>query len=132
MADAEALLAAHRYANAGQLYGFVVECGLKALLIVCGVTPDASGEIPKGNRLRQHVPVLLDRIVTEGHLIPDGTRAGQYLTHLAHIDKFNLWSVDHRYWRDAALPLHLVPGWKQAAQEVLGALDRAKEAGVLT
>jgi hypothetical protein len=131
MADAEALFTSNRHANAGQLYGFVAECGLKALLIVCGVTPDAKGEIPKGNRLRQHVPALPDRIVNEGHLIPDGTRAGQYLTNLAHIDKFNQWSVDHRYWRDTAIPVHLVPGWKQAAEEVLEALDRAKEAGVL-
>lgn len=132
MVDAEALRNGNRHANAGQLYGFVAECGLKALLIVCGITPDANGEIPSKHRLRQHVPVLPDRIVAEGHLIPDGTRAGQYLTSLAHLGDFKDWSTDHRYWRDAAIPVHLLSTWKQAAEEILQALDQAKAAGVLT
>lgn len=132
MTDADALRSDNRQANAGQLYGFVAECGLKALLIVCGVTPDANGEIPARHRLRQHVPHLPDRIVAEGHLIPDVARAGQYLTSLAHLDDFKDWSTDHRYWRDAAIPVHLLSIWKQAAEEILQALDQAKAAGVLT
>lgn len=129
--DADALGGNNRLANAGQLYGFVAECGLKALLIVCGVVPDANGEIPKGHRFRQHFPALPDRIVADGHLIPDSARAAQYLTSLQFIGDFKDWTTDHRYWRDAAIPLALVPTWKKAAEEILAALDRAKEAGVL-
>ncbi|WP_321944076.1 hypothetical protein [Paraburkholderia tropica] len=132
MVDANSLLTSSRSANAGQLYGFVAECGLKALLIACGVPPDANGEIPQKHRFRQHVPNLPDRIANEGHLIPDGSRANQYLTSLAHLEKFSDWLVDHRYWREAALPLTSVPVWKTAAEEILLMLDKAKEDGVVT
>jgi hypothetical protein len=131
MVDAKSLLAGNRAANAGQLFGFVAECGLKALLIACGVASDANGEIPKGHRLRQHIPALKDRIVVEGHLIPDGMRANKYLLSLAHLTKLADWLVDHRYWSDTALPLGSVDGWRTAAEEILQALDKAKEDGVL-
>jgi hypothetical protein len=132
MTDANSLLANNRSANAGQLYGFVAECGLKALLIACGVPADANGEIPSHHRFRQHVPKLPDRIVAEGHLIPNSSRAGQYLTSLTHLSKFGNWLVDHRYWREAALPLTSVTAWKAAAEEILLMIDKAKEDGVLT
>lgn len=131
MADANSLLASSRSANAGQLYGFVAECGLKALLVVCGVTADSDGEIPKGNRFRQHVPVLPDRIVTDGHLIPDSSRSSQYLTSLAHLGKLSDWLIDHRYWRETALPLASVNAWKTAAEEILQTVDKAKQDGIL-
>lgn len=130
-ADADFLQTHHRIANAGQLYGFAAECGLKALLIACGVTPDASGEIPSRHRFRQHVPVLHDRIVAEGHLIPDGQRAGQYLGSLASTGPLSDWSIDHRYWRAAALPLSSVLAWKSVAEEILAMVDQAKADGVL-
>ena len=132
MIDARSLLVANRAANAGHLFGFVAECGLKALLIACGVAPDANGEIPKGHKFRQHIPALRDRIVADGHLIPDGARASKYLFSLAHLTKLGDWLVDHRYWRDAALPVGSVDGWRVAAEEILQALDKAKEDGVLT
>lgn len=132
MADANSLLANSRSANAGQLYGFVAECGLKALLVACGVPADPNGEIPKDHRFRQHMPVLPDRIVTEGHLIPDSSRAGQYLTSLAHLGKFSDWLIEHRYWRETALPLPSVTEWKTAAEEILQMVDKAKQDGVLT
>jgi len=131
MADANSLLASRRNANAGQLYGFVAECGLKALLIACGVTPDANGEIPSNTRFRQHVPILANRIVAEGNLIPESSRAAQYLTSLAHLDKFADWAIDHRYWKEAALPLPSVTAWKAAAEEILLMVDKAKEDGTL-
>jgi hypothetical protein len=132
MVDANTLLGESRGANAGHLYGIVAECGLKALLIACGVPADSNGEIPLGNRFRQHVPVLPGRIVVDGHLIPDSSRASQYLTSLAHLGKFNDWLIEHRYWREAALPLHSVGAWKVAAEEILLMVDKAKEDGVLT
>jgi hypothetical protein len=132
MIDARSLLLANRAANAGQLFGFVAECGLKALLIACGVAPDSNGEIPKGHKFRQHIPILRDRIVADGHLIPDGARANKYLLSLAHLSKLGDWLIDHRYWSDATLPLGSVDGWRIAAEEILQVLDKAKEDGVLT
>ncbi len=131
MIDARLLLNANRVANAGQLFGIVAECGLKALVIACGVAPDAKGEIPRNHRFRQHIPVLKDRLVAEGNLIPDGQRATKYILSLAHSTKLGDWLIDHRYWSDAALPVGSVDGWRVAAEEILQALDTAKEDGVL-
>lgn len=131
MKDARVLLENQRVANAGQLYGFVAECGLKALLIACGVQPDANGEIPKGNKFRQHVPVLSDKIIANGNLIPNNSRSSKYLTSLSNISNLNNWSIDHRYWKDSALPLNSLTAWQVASEEILQMLDKAKEDGVL-
>ena len=137
--DAETLFNQGRLANAGQLYGFVAECGLKAMLIACGVTPGADGGIPgehpakqgKSHPLRQHMPSLTGRITAHGQLIPDGPQATKYMAIMPSLGHYSDWSVDHRYWRDAALPLTSVANWRSAAQEVSAMLDQAKQDGVL-
>jgi hypothetical protein len=137
--DAEALFKTGRLANAGQLYGFVAECGLKALLLACGVVPGPDGGIPerhptddkKRHPLRQHMPVLADRIAAHGHLIPDGAQATSYMATMPSLSHFDDWSVDHRYWRDVALPLTSVAQWRSAAVEVTQMLDQAKQDGKL-
>jgi hypothetical protein len=139
LADAETLFGQGRLANAGQLYGFVAECGLKAMLLACGVTPGADGGIPgehptkpgKSHPLRQHLPSLTGRIASHGQLIPDGQQATRYMATMCSLGHFNDWSVDHRYLRDAALPLASVGKWRQAAKEVSTMLDQAKQDGVL-
>jgi hypothetical protein len=139
LTDAETLFNQGRLANAGQLYGFVAECGLKAMLLACGVTPDADGGIPrdhparqsKPHPLRQHMPSLTGSIAAHGQLIPDGQQATRYMATMLSLWHFNDWSVDHRYWRDAALPLASVARWRHAAQEVSTMLDQAKQDGVL-
>lgn len=139
-ADAETLFNQGRLANAGQLYGFVAECGLKALLLACGVRPSPTdggipGEHPakpgKPHPLRQHMPSLTSRIAAHGQLIPDGHQATRYLATMPSLNRFHDWSVDHRYWHDGALPLTSVPDWRSAAQEVSTMLDQAKQDGVL-
>lgn len=139
MGDAEALFATGRQINAGQLYGFAAECGLKAMLLACGVTPDADGGIPrehpkqprKPHPLRKHMPYLTDQITTFGQLIPDGPQATKYMATLSSLKHFDDWSIDHRYWRDAALPLTSPPNWRTAAHEIVAMLDLAKQDGVL-
>lgn len=139
LADAETLFSQGRTANAGQLFGFVAECGLKALLLACGVAPDADGGIPwehpakpkKPHPLRQHMPSLTGRIAAHGQLIPDGPQAATYMATMPGLGDFVDWSVDHRYWRDAALPLASVAKWRSAAKEVSTMLDQAKQDGVL-
>jgi hypothetical protein len=54
--DAELLYKEGRLANAGQLYGFNAECGLKALLATCGVDIDEKGDIDKN--YRKHITPL--------------------------------------------------------------------------
>lgn len=131
LADAETLLNQGRLANAGQLYGFAAECGLKAMLIACGVAPDADGGLPQTHALRKHMPVLFSRVVSHGHLIPDGPQASRYMASMPNLAHFHDWSVDHRYWGDASLPVTSVPNWQSAAKEVTTMLDQAKQDGVL-
>ncbi len=129
--DAEGLLQRGRAGTAGQLFGFAAESGLKAMLVACRVPTDADGGIPQGHRLRQHVPVLGDRLVTDGHLVPDGRFGSIYMARVNSLGNFQDWSIDHRYWADAALPVRSVPQWRLAAGEVMAMLDQASEDGVL-
>lgn len=129
--DAQLLLGAGKHANAGQLYGFVAECGLKAVLVISGVRRDADGSVPDPKTFRQHMPQLSSRISTLGHLIPDGRLAQTYFARMPSISHFHDWSVDHRYWRDSALPSASVVAWAAAAKEVGEMLDQAKQDGVL-
>lgn len=131
LVDAEMLFTGNRKANAGQLYGFVTECGMKALLIACKVPADGDGGIARNHRLRAHVPLLWDRIVFDGSLIPDGLLSTKYMAMIGSVACLNDWSVDHRYWRESALPISSVAAWRNAAQDVGKMLDQAKEDGVL-
>ena len=129
--DGKALLSQGRGANAGQLFGLAMECGLKALLIASGVAPDADGSVPNSKAFRQHMPLLSDRISLHGNLIPDGRLANRYLTMLPGRGAFQSWSVDQRYWRDTALPAADLPAWAAAAAELGNMLDQATQDGVL-
>jgi hypothetical protein len=139
MTDAETLFAKGRLANAGQLYGFVAECGLKAMLIACGIKPDDDGDIPrkrpapdKGKHpLREHVPVLMTNITADFQIIPDGVQANRYLALVPNRSDFDDWQIDHRYWRDTALPTSSFNLWRAAAREIATMLDQAKQDGVL-
>ena len=129
--DANLLLQQGREANAGQLLGFTMECGLKALLVACGVPPDADGSVPSSGKFRQHMPTLEDRISVYGHLIPDGPKAQIYLAKIPRRVQFHDWKVDHRYFRKSALPLASLSTWLGAAKEMNEMLDQAKIDGVI-
>ena len=62
--DAQILMEADRQANAGQLLGFSVECGLKALLIACGVEPDPEGSVRDA---LQNLPLCLAGVSLPWH-----------------------------------------------------------------
>jgi hypothetical protein len=77
------------------------------------------------------MPSLSIRVVSHGHLIPDGPQASKYMASMPNLFHFSNWSIDHRYWDDAALPSNSVPDWRTAAKEVTTMLDQAKQDGVL-
>lgn len=131
MQDAKILMDADRQANAGQLLGFSVECGLKALLVVCDVEKDAEGSVSFKSKFKTHMPELNNRLILSGHLIPDGQRSTHYLAMLPNVDKFSDWKVDHRYFRASALLLTSLPQWMLAAQEINEMLDQAEIDGVM-
>jgi hypothetical protein len=129
--DALQLLESHRHGNAGQLFGFAAESGLKAILVACGVPTDADGGIPKKSPLRRHMPELGDRLVTDGQLVPDGRFSTIYMAKLGRLEAFHDWSVDQRYWADEALPIESVSRWRDSAGEIMAMLDQANEDGVI-
>lgn len=131
MTDAHILMTAGRKANAGQLLGFSVECGLKALLIACGVETDAAGGVSSGSKFREHLPKLNMKLVSSGHLLPEGQRSTHYRAMLPNVDSLSEWSVDQRYVKESALPHTLLPQWHLAAQEINDMLDQAMIDGVM-
>lgn len=134
--DAGSLLGARREANAGQLFGIAAECGIKAILVASRVPVDAEGSISrlpgvKGKGFKEHWPNLHQTLTDLANAIPDSRTATTYLSALPNLAHFNDWKIEHRYWRDAALPLASVALWQLAAGDVMAVLDQAKEDGVL-
>ncbi|MDP2794607.1 MAG: hypothetical protein Q8O25_11115 [Sulfurisoma sp.] len=129
--DAHILMHAGRQANAGQLLGFTVECGLKALLIACGITQDSDGGVSGGSGFRKHMPTLNTQLVSSGHLIPDGARSAHYRAMVPSVSALSDWSVEHRYLRESALPLASLTHWDLAALEMNEMLDQAIFDGVM-
>ena len=129
--DARLLMEHGRRANAGQLFGLSMECGLKALLIACGVPADDDGAVRSDGKFYKHMPFISGRIDTFGQLIPDGLLAQTYLAKIPGRKQFRDWSVDHRYYRESAVPLTSLPAWELAAKEMNEMLDQAKADGVM-
>ena len=123
--DAELLLSNTRRANAGQLYGFAAECGLKALLIWHGYSPNPStGDIDKNCRI--HINKLVNNVAS----FLGGRGADKYLSMIPSVSKFSTWTIDHRYWVEAALPNNIID-WRSATIEVMNMLDQAITDGVV-
>lgn len=134
--DAGTLLGGSRQANAGQLFGIAAECGIKAILVASKVPVDTEGSIDrlpgvKGKGFKDHWPHLGQALIDLVGAIPDSRTATTYLSALPNLAHFSDWRIEHRYWRDAALPLASVALWQSAAGEVMAVLDQAKEDGVL-
>lgn len=129
--DADFLLARGRKANAGQLFGFSVECGLKALLVRSGALVDRGGNIVKATGLREHLPKL-GQLVNEMTTLPDGRAANIIQSQLPHLIETQNWHTDHRYWQASAVPLASSLGhWEMAALEMDALLDDVISKGLL-
>ena len=129
--DAHILLHKGRKANAGKMFGFSVECGLKALLVRAGTAVDDDGNILKITGLREHLP-RLRKLVTDMTTLPDGRAASFVQSHLLHLGTTHDWHTDHRYWRSSAVPLAPSLGnWEMAALEMDVLLDEVAGGRVL-
>lgn len=128
--DAELLWMNTREANAGHLYGFVAECGIKAILVASGsIQVDANGDIPQRHPFRLHADRLSSQI-NQIHSSLQGRTSVNYLAQVPHIADFSDWSTDHRYYDESALPPSTAK-WRSAAQQVMSMLDQAKIDGVI-
>lgn len=127
--DAHILQYGGRLANAGQLFGISVECGLKSLLVRGGASTDAQGNLIKP--YREHMPklgTLINGLMT----LPDGRAAGVLHSRLPNLASLSNWKVDHRYWRESDIPLTTsIQAWEWSALEMDALLDEAAGGGVL-
>lgn len=131
--DGELLFKHNRHPNAGHLYGFAAECGLKSLLIISGYPSDPNtGEIvhKKPEQFRTHVDILTQNI-GQIRTYVSGRIGAKYLALIPGIVKFTDWKTDHRYYDDAKLP-HSVNDWQTASKEVMTMLDQALLDGVMS
>lgn len=126
--DAELLLTNNREVNAGHLYGFASECGVKQLLVIHGLPTDPlSGELIDNTRqYRAHI----DKLVNSMNVFLSGRGAARYTAMMPSIGAFANWKVDHRYYTDSALPAS-VPDWRKAAEEIMMMLFQAELDGVM-
>jgi len=125
--DAQLLEANNRRANAGQLYGFCAECGLKALLIALGYPTDADGspvdrkehkkQDPNVPYIREHINKLT-KIMTQIDVYASGRNGAKYIALIPNIGLFSDWLVDHRYYDQQQIPPSL-SAWKDAAAEMM-------------
>ena len=127
--DDAALLEAHdRLANAGQLYGFVAECGVKAVLTWHGYA--VADEPRSGLGFKTHINKLAGQITFQRlALFLSGRSGARHLAQIPSIGNFADWDVAHRYYAEPDLPPSL-PKWKAAASEVGRLLDQARLDGL--
>ena len=128
--DAELLMTNKRISNAGHLFGFAAECGIKALLVAYGLKTDSrTGDIKENKkpyRYKTHVNTLINNVQT----FSSSRQYSKYLGMMPNLNSFSDWNTGHRYWNEAAIP----PShsrWCNAAREVLKMLDQAVIDGVI-
>jgi hypothetical protein len=128
--DAHILQHAGSLANAGQLFGICVECGLKSLLVRGGAPVNADGDL-LDKAHKKHMPQL-DTLINGMTTLPDGRAAGTLQSRLPNLASLANWKIDHRYWRESAIPLAAsLQAWEWSALEMDALLDEAAAGGVL-
>ncbi|RJL21386.1 SAM-dependent methyltransferase [Pectobacterium polaris] len=90
--DANNLFTGNRFANADQLYGFSVECGLKSLMLAFGMPFDSAKERPAEFDDRVHADKIWDRFESYRSSHSHGAN---YL--LKTPNPFHDWSASQRY-----------------------------------
>lgn len=137
--DASLLEMNNRLPNAGQLFGFCTECGLKALLISLGYPTDSDGS-PMDRKthkndtsgapyIREHIDKLVG-VMNQIGVYASGRRGAKYLALIPNIHSFSDWRVDYRYYDQAQIPPSLL-AWKQAATEMMTMMQEADTDNIL-
>lgn len=125
MLDGETLFHASRIANADQLFGVAVECGLKRLMIRFGmvVKPDGS---PTERDDRQHANKLWSRYETYR-----SAYSNAYAYILPSQNPYEDWSIEQRYVDSADILLSTVEKHREAANKVAALVKKAQLEGVI-
>ena len=124
--DANHLFSKNRFANADQLYGFSVECGLKSLMIAFGMPFDQNYQMPQNKIDRVHADGVWDRYESyrSAHL-----SGANYI--LNNVNPFNNWKVSQRYENQSSYNVATVTPHKDAAEQVCKLVKKAQLDGLL-
>lgn len=98
LTDGDTLSSAKRYANADQLYGLAAECALKAVMVGLGMQVTRGGA-PRDHAHKVHMPELWMAFQS----FAEGRLASRYMEPLSHLNPFEDWKVDQRYWASRAI-----------------------------
>jgi hypothetical protein len=120
----------NRNANAGQLFGFSIECGLKALVVASGAKTTPAGDLVSRDPYRTHLPNL-SQLFLATTALPDGRQMNSFQAQMPGLAALGNWSIDHRYWSESAMPLGSIANWSIAAKEVGKMLDNAIQTGIV-
>lgn len=96
--DGDTLRNVLRHPNADQLYGLAAECALKAVMVGLGMQITKKGA-PRDHAHKVHMPELWMAFQS----FAEGRLASRYLEPLAHLNPFDDWRVDQRYWASSAI-----------------------------
>ena len=124
--DAELLFLQTRWANADHLYGFSVECGLKAVMAKLGMQLDGFGG-PKHRKYWRHVNELWPKFKT----FAEGRGGSWYVTNLPDGEPFSNWTVQDRYAHEQGITESEAAAHRVAAKKVLSLLKTAQMMGRL-
>lgn len=124
--DANHLFSTSRFANADQLYGFSVECGLKSLMLAFGMPFDQNKQMPQNRDDRVHADGVWDKYESyrSAH-----TSGANYI--LSNANPFNNWSASQRYENQSSYNSAIVTPHKDAAEQVHKLVKKAKLDGLL-
>ena len=124
--DAELLFHHTRWANSDHLYGFSVECGLKAVMAKLGMQLDAFGS-PKEDQHRKHVNKLWPTFKT----FAQGRSGSWYVTNLPKGDPFGNWTEQDRYAHQQGITEREAAAHRVAARNVRNLLKTAQTMGLV-
>jgi hypothetical protein len=91
--DGDLLNKNQKYANADQLYGLSAECSIKAVMVGLGMQTTKKGA-PKDYAHKVHISELWMAFQS----FAAGRLASRYVEPLDHLNPFEDWDVDQRYW----------------------------------
>ncbi len=124
--DAELLFDEDRWPNADQLYGFSVECALKAMMKSRGMKTDASGA-PESPRHRKHVQDIW-RVFKS---FMRGKQGSWFRSKLPPGEPFADWSHHDRYSASRCFSKKGVEPHRGAARSIRRLVQRARLDGRL-
>jgi hypothetical protein len=125
-ADAEFLYQNSRWANADHLYGFSVECALKAVMLKLGMPLNSQGS-PKEKEHRQHV----DKLWPTFFSFAKGRAGSWYIRRMPSGTPFTNWKAEDRYANQLDISQAEADAHRTVAREIRNLIRTARLTGRL-